>query len=115
MSALLIPPILYDWANYLGRAVLLAPLALRRREEVRAEWSMHRREALGAALLSPLSYILILTALVVSPVSYVAPAREISILIATVMGARLLAEGHAPQRLLAASAIVLGVIALSLG
>ncbi len=115
VSALLIPPILYDWANYLGRAVLLAPLALRRREEVRAEWSTHRREVLGAAFLSPLSYILILTALVVSPVSYVAPAREISILIATVMGSRLLAEDHAPRRLLAASAIVLGIVALSLG
>jgi drug/metabolite transporter (DMT)-like permease len=115
VSALLIPPILYDWTNYLGRAVLLAPFALRRREEVRATWSAHRREALGAALLSPLSYILVLTALVVSPVSYVAPAREIGILIGAVMGARLLAEGDARRRLAAAGAIVLGVLALALG
>jgi len=59
--------------------------------------------------------MLILTALVVAPVSYVAPAREISILIATVMGTRFLAESHAPRRLLAAGAIVLGVVALALG
>jgi uncharacterized membrane protein len=115
VSALLIPPILYDWTNYLGRAVLLAPLALRRKEEVQATWAMHRREVLGAALLSPLSYMLVLTALVVSPVSYVAPAREISILIGAVMGARLLSEGDARRRLLAASAMVVGVVALSLG
>ncbi len=115
VSALLIPPILYDWANYLGRAVLLAPLALGRWERVRAEWTAHRREAIGTALLSPLSYILILTALVATPVSYVAPAREISILIAAVMGTHLLAESHAPRRLLAASAMVLGILGLTLG
>ena len=106
---------MYDWTNYLGRAVLLAPFALRRKEEVQATWAMHRREVLGAALLSPLSYMLVLTALVVSPVSYVAPAREISILIGAVMGARLLSEGDARRRLLAASAMVVGVVALSLG
>jgi drug/metabolite transporter (DMT)-like permease len=115
VSALLIPPILYDWTNYLGRAVLLAPFALRRWEEVRATWTAHRLEALGAALLSPLSYILVLTALVVSPVSYVAPAREVGILIGAVMGASLLAEGDARRRLAAAGAIVLGVLALALG
>jgi len=31
-------------------------------------------------LLCPLSYILVLTAMVFTPVSYVAPAREVSIL-----------------------------------
>ena len=115
VSALLIPPILYDWTNYLGRAVLLAPFALRRQEQVRATWVAHRLEAVGAALLSPLSYILVLTALVISPVSYVAPAREISILIGAALGARLLAEEHASRRLAAAGAIVLGVLALALG
>jgi hypothetical protein len=50
-----------------------------------------------------------------TPVSYVAPAREIAILIGTLMGARLLAEGDAPRRLAAASAMVLGIVALTLG
>ena len=50
-----------------------------------------------------------------TPVSYVAPAREISILIGTVMGARLLGEGDAPRRLAAAGAMVLGVVALAIG
>jgi drug/metabolite transporter (DMT)-like permease len=105
----------YDWTNYLGRTVLLVPFALRCKEEVQATWAMHRREVLGAALLSPLSYVLVLTALVVSPVSYVAPAREISTLIGAVMGARLLSEGNARRRLPAAGAIVVGVVALPLG
>ena len=82
---------------------------------VRAEWQAHRREALVVAVLSPLAYILVLTALVFTPVSYVAPAREIGILIGVIFGARLLAEGHARRRLLAAGAMVLGIVALALG
>jgi len=50
-----------------------------------------------------------------TPVSYVAPAREISILIGTAMGDRLLAEADAPRRLGAAGAMVLGVVALAIG
>jgi hypothetical protein len=62
-----------------------------------------------------LAYLLVLTALVFTPVSYVAPAREISILFGTILGARLLAEGDPTRRLLAASGMVAGVIALALG
>jgi hypothetical protein len=45
----------------------------------------------------------------------VAPAREISILIGAAMGARLLAEGDVRRRLIAASVMVLGILALALG
>jgi uncharacterized membrane protein len=48
-------------------------------------------------------------------VSYVAPAREISILIGTVMGTRLLGEADAPRRLAGACAMVLGVVGLAVG
>jgi uncharacterized membrane protein len=54
-------------------------------------------------------------ALVFTPVSYVAPAREISILIGAAMGARLLSEGDSSRRLIAAGAMVVGIIALALG
>ena len=94
---------------------MLTPLAIRHRGKVLAMWREHKIEALGVAVLSPLSYILVLTALVFTPVSYVAPAREISILIGAAMGARLLAEGNARRRLAAASVMVLGIVALALG
>jgi len=48
-------------------------------------------------------------------VSYVAPAREISILLGVAMGARFLSEGHTARRLIAAGAMVVGVVALTLG
>ncbi len=115
VSVLGIPPILLDWGGNLGRALLLTPTALVRREEVRALWLTYRREVVLVAVLTPMAYILVLTAMVFTPVSYVAPAREISILVGTAMGSRFLAEGDAPRRLTAAGAIVLGVAALAVG
>src|SRR5258707_326615 len=70
---------------------------------------------IAVALLCPLSYILVLTAMVFTPVSYVAPAREISILFAALMGAHWLREGDAPRRVAAAAAMALGVVALAIG
>lgn len=115
VSALLLPPLVLNWSVGLGRTILLLPVALRQWPQVRAAWDAHRREAFGIAVLSPLSYLLVLTALVFTPVSSVAPARESSILIGAVLGAHLLAEGDARRRLLAAGAMVLGVAALAIG
>jgi len=115
VSTLLIPPLLQDFCTTLGRVLLLGPIAFRKRGEVGKEWRIHRKEAIGVALLCPLSYIMVLTALITTPVSYIAPAREVSILIGALMGSRLLAEGDAQRRLPAAGAIVAGVMALALG
>ena len=115
VSAFLIPPLLLDYCSTLGRVALLAPFALRHWNEVRTQWCDHRLEALGVAFLNPLSYILVLTALVFTPVSYVAPSREISVLIGAFMGTHLLNEGDAPRRLIAAAAMMLGMIAIAIG
>lgn len=115
VAGLLVPPLLYDWAVCVGQAIVLTPLALRRRDAVREAWTRHRPEVIGVGILTRLAYVLVLTALVVSPVSYVAPAREIGILIGVVFGARLLAEGHVMRRGIGAAAMVVGVIALAVG
>jgi drug/metabolite transporter (DMT)-like permease len=115
VSTVLIAPLIYDWLNSLSRSILLTPFAIRHRATLRRDWRQYWRQALIVAVLSPLAYIMVLTALVFTPVSYVAPAREISILFGTIMGARLLAEGDPGRRLLAASGMVAGVIALAIG
>ena len=115
VSAVLIPPVLQDWGANLGRVIVMAPLAMRRREEVRTAWRRQRSAVILVALLCPLSYILVLTAMVFTPVSYVAPAREISILFAALMGAHWLQEGDVPRRVAAAAAMALGVVALAIG
>lgn len=113
VSTLLLSPILVDYCSNLGRALLLTPHALKRRDEVRALWCRSKRDIFWVALLTPLSYILVLTAMVTTPVSYVAPAREVSVLIAVAMGTGLLDEGQAGRRMVAAVLIVIGVVLLA--
>lgn len=109
------PPLVYNWITNGTMVLLLAPVVWRGRDALRVQWTTYRRQALVVGVFSPLSYILVLTALSFSPVSYIAPAREISILIGTLLGARMLAEGQARRRTLAAIIMVGGVVALALG
>ena len=115
VSTLGVPPILYDAGTAFTLLALLTPFALRRRTEVAREWREHKRWAFGVALLSPVAYVLVLTALSFTPVSYVAPAREVSIVFGAFIGARFLKEADGPRRIWAAVAMAAGVIALALG
>lgn len=115
VSAAAVPPLVFDWSMNLVRLALTTPLALRRRSGIARAWREHRRTAFAVALLNPLSYILVLTAMVFTPVSYVAPAREISILFAALMGTQLLLEGQAGRRGACAGAMAVGVILLTVG
>ena len=110
-----IAPLVLDWGANVGRALLLTPLAVKYSDQTVLEWREHKYEAIACAVLIPLAYILVLTAMQFTPVSYVAPAREISILIGTAMGVRLLGEGDVPRRLAGACAMVLGVVGLAVG
>lgn len=115
VAMLLVNPIVYDyWGNF-ARTALMTPLALRRKDEVVRAWREHRWEALGIAALSPTAYLLVLWALITTPVSYVAPAREMSILIGTFFGVRFFSEGFGRLRFAAASLMFVGLVALALG
>jgi len=112
----LIPPLLYDWGCNLFRVCVLVPLTRHRVPgSIAKAWQEKRGMVVAIALLSPLSYILVLTAMVFTPVSLVAPAREVSILFAALMGAHLLKEGDVTRRAVAAIGMVLGISGLALG
>ena len=114
VGALAISPIIYDVLGNVGRTLVLTPLVRHRRGEITREWRVHRREIAIVALLSPLAYLMVLFALRIAPVSYVAPARELSIVVGALFGLRLLAEGDVRRRLAAAVAIVAGVLAIAI-
>jgi drug/metabolite transporter (DMT)-like permease len=114
VSTIMIAPLTLLWGSGLGRTIVLAPLALRRWQEVRTAWKIHRAEVVGIAMLDNLSYLLFLTALAFSAVSYVGPARQISILIGALMGQRLLAEEEASRRFAAVGAMMVGLVILAL-
>lgn len=110
-----VQPLILDWGGNLARTALFTPFAIRRWPEVRAVWRDHRLACFAVAVLGPLAYILVLWVMTFTPLTYVAPTREVGILFGAMLGARLLDEGDGRRRLIAAAAMALGVVALALG
>jgi drug/metabolite transporter (DMT)-like permease len=115
VKALLISPILVEYAGNLFRAVILSRGAYLRRASLRLEYSQYWEEASAIALLTPLGYIMVLFAMRLAPVSHVAPIREMSMLIGMYFGARFLNEGQLRRRLIGSVCIAGGVAALAFG
>ncbi len=106
-------PFIIDFAGTLGRVVILTPFVLADRQGVRREVRTYALPAAVVSVLGPLGYILVLFAMQLAPVSHVAPARELSTLVGTYFGSRLLREQSAPARLVGAACILLGVVSLA--
>jgi drug/metabolite transporter (DMT)-like permease len=112
---LLMSPILIDYMGNFVRVFLLAPVVLRDLPEARRLWTLQWRWAMLVALVSPIAYVLVLYAMQTAPMSHVAPAREVSMLFAALIGGHLLNEGDRAVRIFGALLIALGVTALALG
>ena len=115
VKVLAISPILVDYMGNAARVLLLAPVALRDRAETARLWRAQWRGALGVAVFSPIAYVLVLYAVQQAPLSHVAPAREVSMLFAALIGGHLLKEGDRAARIAGAVLIAVGVTALGLG
>ena len=107
-------PALQGYAGFPLMAAVFTPFVLRDRATLAKVWHSFRPQVLGAAVLSPLAYMLVLLALSFTAVSAVAPAREVSVLFGVLLGGRLLGEGSLTRRLVAAAAIVAGIIAIAI-
>ncbi|HEY7061008.1 MAG TPA: EamA family transporter [Chloroflexota bacterium] len=111
----LVQPALYAYLLFCGITVTLVPLLLGLRTKVGLEWRQSRRSILLVGLLGPCSYGLVLAALTLAPVSYVSPAREVSVVIAALLGAYVLHEPYGRQRLVGSALIAAGLALLVLG
>jgi drug/metabolite transporter (DMT)-like permease len=111
-----ISPILVDYLGNLSRLPLLVGmLFLTSRRQPLCMWRYTReiwKPALLVGIISPVSYVMVLYAVTMAPLSQVAPARELSMLFAALFGGRLLGERDAGMRLLGAGCIAAGVVAL---
>jgi drug/metabolite transporter (DMT)-like permease len=115
VKVVLMSPILVDYLANFVRLVLLLPPLLLDRAAAAAHWRVQWRHALLVAVLSPIAYVLVLFAMQAAPLSHVAPAREVSMLFAALIGGQLLGEGDRALRIFGAACIAFGVIALALG
>lgn len=112
VKIILISPILIDYFGNFIRIALLMPALLRNTQATRASWQLEWKYALIVGTISPISYVLVLYAMQEAPLSHVAPAREVSMLFAALIGGHLLGEGDRWQRIIGALCIATGVIAL---
>jgi drug/metabolite transporter (DMT)-like permease len=112
---MLMSPILIDYFGNFVRLVFLLPSVLRDRATASILWSQQWKYALVVGIISPVSYVLVLYAVQVAPLSHVAPAREVSMLFAALLGGQLLGEGDRWARVGGATLIAAGVMALALG
>jgi len=115
VSTLGVPPLLQGYASLPVMVLVIAPFALRERSRTTRVWRDYRRQVAGAAVLSPLAYILVLIALSFTAVAAVAPAREVSVLAGVLLGRTMLGEAGLAWRLAAAGAIAAGIICIAVG
>jgi len=108
-------PIVYLYMVYAINLVLLAPYLVRnRRAAVRNAMRISTPLLVGGAG-SFGTYMVVLAATRLAPVSYVVPMRETSIVIGAILGARLLHESLGWTRLGACVLVACGVIAIAVG
>lgn len=115
VKVLLIGPVLLDYMGNLLRLPFLLSASLHQRSGLEAALRSQWRAALVVALISPLGYVLVLYALKTAPLSQVAPLREVSMLLAALVGGKLLAEGDRGARVAGALCIAAGAVALGWG
>lgn len=115
VKVVLMSPILLDYYGNFARLLVLAPTVLRDRVTAAEHWRKQWRYALIVAAISPISYVLVLYAMKAAPLSHVAPAREVSMLFAALIGGHLLGERDRVARVGGAALIALGVVALAAG
>ncbi|BBB00098.1 hypothetical protein RVR_6999 [Actinacidiphila reveromycinica] len=107
-------PVTYFTGTFLLQGLAMTPRALRRREEIPAALRTDAGPVLTVAVFSPLAYILVLTAMRTAPVALVAPLRESSIVVGSLLAWRLFHEAHLARRVLGAAIVLTGIAAISL-
>src|SRR5207249_793570 len=86
-------PLVYIYPVFVVTTVLLAVYLLRARPQAVAnEWRINRLGIIAVGILSPVAFLLVLVALTSSRVSYVSSVREMSVVVAAVLGTLVLRE-----------------------
>ena len=111
----LMSPILLDYYGNFARLLFLLPAVVRDRTTAAEHWRSQWKYAVIVAIISPIGYVLVLYAMKAAPLSHVAPAREVSMLFAALIGGHLLGERDRVARIAGATLIAFGVMALAVG
>ncbi|MEV0842126.1 DMT family transporter [Actinocatenispora sera] len=109
-----IAPIAYFGIAVTLQAALLTPAAVRRRDAIRPALTRYWREIATVAVLSPAAYLLVLVAMQRLPVTIVAPARESSIVVGSLLAWWLFKEAQPLRRVAGAAVVLTGITLIAL-
>ena len=113
VTTLGLAPVSYYAGTLLLQTVALTPGVIRHRRALPHTLRVDRAPVAAVAVLSPLAYVLVLTAMQTSPVALVAPLRESSIVIGALVAWRLARDGGLARRLVGAAVVLAGIVAIS--
>ena len=117
VNALGAAPVSFFVGSSIGQVILLSGLLARQQQPIvrlRREFAAHWRAMLTFGILSPLSYVLVLTAATMAPLSLVAPLREVSVVLVGLYGVFVYRESQPVMRLASAAVVVLGAALLAM-
>ena len=109
VKVLALSPILVEYFSHPFRVLALTKNSVRQWPEVRSIWKGYWPKILAISILGPLGFILVLYAMQVAPIHFVAPARELSIVFGVLLGGKLLSEAHYKTRLAGALLMLAGI------
>jgi uncharacterized membrane protein len=108
-------PVAYLFLTFLVSAIVLLPyMALLKWRAVSREWGENKRSLMAVGVMSLSGFLMVLFALTMSQVSYVAPVREISVVFGALLGALVLREPFARVKLVGSVFIFSGIVLISL-
>jgi len=113
VTSLGLDPLVFFFLSLAVTALVLATFALRASASVRVEWRESRREVVTVGVLSPVAFTLVLFALRLAPLAYVAPLREVSMMVGVLYGVWLLHERVTAVRLAGVACMIAGVVAFA--
>ena len=108
-----ISPVAFMVGCTLVEVVLYSLLMGRGVRELSAAFRSQWPRFIAFGILSPLSYILVLTAITIAPVALVAPMREVSVVLVSLFGVLVLKEGKGGWRFAASIVVVAGIVLLA--
>ncbi|PRE11358.1 DMT family transporter [Burkholderia multivorans] len=114
VTTLHLAPVSYYAGTLLLQSLIMTPSALRRGHRILAAFRVDAVPILVVAVFSPLAYVLVLTAMLSAPLALVAPLRESSIIIGSLLAYWLFGEDHLARRIAGAVVVLAGIAAISL-
>ena len=102
-------------AQWLDRERRVALVQEIKRDPEQSFWKSRRASICGSAMLGTTAYTLVLAAMRLSPVSYVGPVREVSVILGAWIGVRFMGERGGSLRVAASMLVAFGILLIALG